>query len=69
MFEVNTIHIELDAYENAALAHVIMLRLEYLTTQPATRERDEEIHSLVSICHKAMPQTSMNAAQERPGLN
>lgn len=69
MIEMNRISIELDAYENAALAHAIRLRVEYLATQPVTLERDTEMHTLISICRKALLQTKVNAEQELPGLN
>jgi hypothetical protein len=70
MIEMNMVRIELDGTRNTAMARAIaVFRVRYLATQPASAERDEEVRCLAANSRKALPQTRINAAQERAGLN
>lgn len=63
------VNLQLDGTENRVLARVLRLRMEELSAQPASEERDAEMHVITSICVKASAESSRMVALGRSRLN
>jgi hypothetical protein len=62
---MDTVSIDISSDETVALANAVLFRLQYLSQQPVTPERNAEMHALADISRRIKAQMVANVQEVR----
>lgn len=66
---MDTVSINMSSEETIALAQAVLFRLQYLSQQPGTPERNAEMHALTGLSRRIKEQMVANVRRIKHEMN